>query len=60
MTRSAREIVDRALTTRQISRQQHLALASLMLAGNTLDEHDRHQINRVFEAVLGGRLQLVD
>jgi hypothetical protein len=53
-------LVEQLLAAGEISRQEHLNLASMLLSGQRMTDKDRCQINRVFDYVQTGRLKLVD
>lgn len=52
--------IDRILSTGLISRQEHLQLASALLADTTMTDEERARINRVFDYLQVGRLKVVD
>jgi hypothetical protein len=54
------QIVRRILTSKQMKRQEHLYLTSMILSNRTLTEEERRQINRVLDHLMVGRLKLVD
>lgn len=53
-------IIERAFASGRMSRQDHLQLASALLADYKISEPERRQINRLFDYVQMGRLKLVD
>ncbi|MBD0313771.1 MAG: hypothetical protein ICV86_13140 [Microcoleus sp. T3-bin5] len=55
-----RALVDRIITSGQMSRKEHLQLTSVILADNKITGDERRQINRVFDYIQTGRLKLVD
>lgn len=57
---SAKQLVERIISSGQLSRQQHLQLTSLMLSDYRVSDEDRRQINRIFDYVQTGRLKFVD
>lgn len=59
-TTDFRVILEQALQSGQLRRQDHLLLASTLLVGYKITEDDRRQINRVFDAVHLGRIKLID
>jgi hypothetical protein len=53
-------IIERAFSSGRMSRQDHLQLASALLADYKISEPERRQINRLFDYVQMGRLKLID
>jgi len=53
-------VVQRALQSRQLSRREHLQLTSAMLSSPNLATADRAHINRLFDYIRAGKIQLVD
>jgi hypothetical protein len=60
LDRSINSIVERVMAAREISRQEHLQLTSALLANDQLTDEERRLINRVFDNVRMGKLQLVE
>lgn len=54
------DLVEQILSAGQISRQEHLQLASTILSDFHITEEERRQINRVFDFIQIGRLKLID
>jgi hypothetical protein len=54
------QIVSQILTTKQMKRQEHLLLASTILANREITARQRRQINQVFDRLKIGQLRLVD
>ncbi|MGF1458953.1 MAG: hypothetical protein ACFBSG_07985 [Leptolyngbyaceae cyanobacterium] len=54
------EMVDRFIASRHINQQQYQDLTRLVLADGSIDEQERQQINRLFDAIRNGRIQVVD
>lgn len=52
--------VDCIIAAGKMSRQEHLQLASAILSNAKLTEEERRQINRVFDYVQTGRLELIN
>lgn len=55
-----RRILDRIFQLQQINRQEHLHLASVLLANQRLTTEERRQINQIFDQIQSGRIKLVD
>lgn len=54
------QMVDRILTSGQLSHTDYLRLMSAILSDQGISESERHQINRVFDYVQTGRLKFDD
>ena len=54
------QMIDRILTSGQLSHTDYLRLMSAILSDQDITESERHQINRVFDYVQTGRLQFND
>lgn len=57
---SLTQIIDRILTSGQLSHTDYVKLMSAILSDQDITESERHQINRVFDYVQTGRLQFSD
>lgn len=57
---TTKQLVERALTSGQLSRREHLQLVSTILSDYKVTDDERSQINRVFDELQLGRLRLVD
>ncbi|MGA7935177.1 MAG: hypothetical protein WCA35_16635 [Kovacikia sp.] len=55
-----KQLVDGIIQAGQMTRQEHLKLASTLLAEQKISDEDRMQINRVFDYIQTGRLKLID
>ncbi len=53
-------IIDRVFAHRRINRQEHLHLASVLLANQRITDEERLQINRIFDQIQSGRIELID
>jgi uncharacterized membrane protein YebE (DUF533 family) len=53
-------MVDQMITARNISQRQYQQLSALVLADGTVDEQERRQINRLFDAIQMGMVKIVD
>ncbi|MEC4806445.1 MAG: hypothetical protein SAJ12_09555 [Jaaginema sp. PMC 1079.18] len=53
-------LINRIFTFRQITRLDQQLLMSILLSKEEITEEDNNKINRVFDAVRSGRLQVVD
>ena len=58
--RQISELVEQSVSSGQITRQEHLQLASLLLSNYKLSEEERRKINQAFDQVQTGQLKLVD
>ncbi len=52
------ELVNHVLEERYITQAQYETLLALVLAGGTVDEDERRQINRLFDAIHKGRVRI--
>lgn len=55
-----KRIIERIFQVRRLNRQEHLHLASVLLASHRITEEERRQINRIFDDIQSGRIKLVD
>jgi hypothetical protein len=54
------QLINRIFKFRQITRLDQQLLMSILLTKEEITEDDNNKINRVFDAVRSGRLQVVD
>lgn len=54
------ELVNQFIAARNISQEQYQTLSQLVLADGNIDEQERKQINRLFDAIQTGRIRVVD
>jgi hypothetical protein len=54
------EIVDRLISSRQMSHREYHHLCSIILSDNRVDEEERLQINRLLDAIQAGQLRVVN
>lgn len=52
------QLVDQVLQARSISQEQYQELSTIVLADGTVDETERKQINRLFDAIQNGRVKI--
>lgn len=52
------QLVDQVLQARSISQDQYQELSAIVLADGTIDEIERKQINRLFDAIQNGRVKI--
>ena len=52
------QLVDRVIQARLISQDQYQELSAIVLADGDVDEHERRQINRLFDAIQSGRVKI--
>lgn len=57
---SVTELVDTFIRTRRITHGEYLHLSEQVLADGTVDEQERRQINRLFDAIQGGMVKIVE
>ncbi len=53
-------IVDRIISSGELSKKDHILLTSTVLADGEVSDGERRQINRIFDYIQTGRLKLVD
>lgn len=53
------ELVDQFIAARNITHQQYQTLSEMVLADGNIDEHERQQINRLFDAIQTGRVKVL-
>ena len=54
------ELVSQLIQARTVSQSQYQELTALVLADGTVDESERRQVNRLFDAIQNGRVKIVD
>lgn len=54
------ELVSQFIQARAISQTQYQELTALVLADGTVDESERKQVNRLFDAIQLGRVKILD
>jgi hypothetical protein len=52
--------VENLIVSRKISHQQYHQLSAAILADGEIDEEDRYQINRLFDAIRTGQVRIVN
>jgi hypothetical protein len=53
-------VVEKIILSRQISYQQYHQLSAAILADGKVDEEERYQINRLFDAIQAGRVRIAN
>lgn len=53
-------LVDQLIQLRCISQAQYQQLSAMVLADGTVDDIERQQINRLFDAIQQGRVKIMD
>jgi hypothetical protein len=54
------QFVDKLILSRQISGQEYNQLAAAILADGEIDEEERYQINRLFDAIQAGQVRIIN
>ncbi len=54
------QLVDQLIRTKRITYTQYQSLSKLVLADGTVDEQERRQINRLFDAIQAGAIRIVE
>lgn len=57
---SVAELVDQLIASRTISHREYQALYHTVMADGTVDETERRQINRLFDAIQVGMVKIID
>jgi len=53
-------LVDQFMAARNISQREYQQISELVLADGSIDELERRQINRLFDAIQTGRIKVTD
>jgi len=53
------QFVEQLIASRQISYRQYHQLSAAILADGKVDEEERRQINRLFDAIQGGYIRII-
>ncbi|MEA5466719.1 hypothetical protein [Leptothoe sp. PORK10 BA2] len=54
------QMVNRLIRAKRITYPQYQALYKMVLADGTIDEQERRQINRLFDAIQSGGIRIVE
>lgn len=54
------QLVNRLIRTKRITYKQYQTLSKMVLADGTVDEQERRQINRLFDAIQSGAIRIMD
>ena len=54
------QLVDQLIHSKRITYAQYQTLSTLVLADGTVDEQERRQINRLFDAIQAGAIRIVE
>jgi uncharacterized tellurite resistance protein B-like protein len=54
------QLVDQLIRAKRIAYQQYQELSQMVLADGTVDEQERSQINRLFDAIQAGAIRIMD
>ena len=54
------ETVEQIFSRERMTRQEYVQLTCALLSGKNVTDGDRRQINRLFDSVCAGRIQLVE
>lgn len=60
LNQKTRQLVDRILSSGQLTRQEHLQLTSLLLAASPMTDEECSKINRIFDYIQMRRVTLKD
>ncbi|MCT7954765.1 hypothetical protein [Laspinema palackyanum] len=53
------QMIERILESNEISTQEHLQIANVLLSGKNITDEDRKQINRIFELIQSDRIKII-
>ncbi|MBO0349076.1 hypothetical protein J0895_08165 [Phormidium pseudopriestleyi FRX01] len=53
------QTIERILEINEISTQEHLQIANVLLSGKNITDEDRRQINRIFELIQSDRIKII-
>lgn len=54
------QLVDQLIRAKRITYPQYQSLSKLVLADGTVDEQERRQINRLFDAIQAGAIRIME
>lgn len=54
------QIAEKLISAGKISKQDYHQLSKVILADNQIDEEERRQVNRIFDAIQSGKVRIVD
>lgn len=54
------QLVNQLIRTKRITYTQYQTLSTMVLADGTVDEQERRQINRLFDAIQSGAVRIVE
>lgn len=54
------QFVEQLIVSRQISCKQYRQLSAAILADGEVDEEERRQINRLYDAIQAGKVKIID
>lgn len=53
------QMIERILESNEITTQEHLQVANVLLSGKNITDEDRKQINRIFELIQSDRIKII-
>ena len=54
------QMVNRIITSGKLNRQEHLQLTSSILSGKKITDEERSKINKIFDLIKSGQINLID
>ncbi|NEQ49392.1 MAG: hypothetical protein F6K11_04550 [Leptolyngbya sp. SIO3F4] len=60
VTNEVTQLVDQLIRAKRITYSQYQTLSTMVLADGTVDEQERRQINRLFDAIQAGAIRIVE
>ncbi len=53
------QTIERIVESNEITTQEHLQIANVLLSGKNITDEDRRQINRIFELIQSDRIKII-
>ncbi|MCT7984628.1 hypothetical protein NG796_15115 [Laspinema sp. A4] len=53
------QMIEGILEINEITTQEHLQIANILLSGKNITDEDRKQINRIFELIQSDRIKII-
>jgi hypothetical protein len=53
------QMIERIVEINEITTQEHLQIANVLLSGKNITDEDRRQINRIFELIQSDRIKII-
>lgn len=59
-TLNVTQFVEKIIASRRISNRQYHQLSAAILADGEIDDEERYQINRLFDAIQSGQVKIIN